>query len=105
MDKWGQSGGAEVATERVLLGDGLTDAELTALALGADPDTPIDDDAVPLASYLAELPGLLPQWYMPPAMARPGRAWRVPVVTGLVSAFVLIEAFGLCSAYGHVVVG
>ena len=42
---------------------------------------------------------------MPAAMARPGKAWRVPVVLTLVTAFVVLEALGLCSVFGHVVVG
>ena len=48
---------------------GLTDAELTALALAADPDRPLDPDAVPLALYPDQPSGGLPSWYMPPAMA------------------------------------
>jgi len=86
-------------------GGPLTEAELTELALGSDPDAPLDDDAVPLHVYLAQAPGMLPAWYMPPAMARPGKGWRVPVVLAIVAAFVVIEALGLCSAYGQLVVG
>jgi ABC-type maltose transport system permease subunit len=38
---------------------------------------------------------------MAPAMARSGRRWRLPVVLAIVSAFVLIEALGLCNTFGQ----
>jgi hypothetical protein len=82
---------------------GFTEAELTELALAADPDAPMRDDAVPLAVYLNEAPGLLPSWYMPSPMVRHGTRWRVPVVLVIVAAFVIIEAFGLCSTFGQLV--
>ena len=79
----------------------LSETELTALALAADPDAPLSDDAVPLSLHLAQFAGAaLPQWYMPPAMARSGSKWRVPVIGTIVGAFVLIEALGLCNTYG-----
>lgn len=83
----------------------LTDAELTELALGADPGAPLDADAMPMDMYLAQTPGLLPEWYMPLGLARPVRGWKVPVVVVLVATFVALEALGLCSTYGHVVIG
>lgn len=80
---------------------GFTDDELTALALAADPDAPLDPDAVPLDVYLGAADEYLPPWYMPPVMARHrGRFSRV-VVLAVVGAFVVIEAFGLCSTYGQ----
>jgi hypothetical protein len=85
------------------LDDPITDDELTALALASDPDRPLDPDAVPLSVYLAQIPGLLPQWYMPPAMASSGSRWRTGVILAVIFAFVLIEAWGLCSTYGQVV--
>jgi hypothetical protein len=78
----------------------VTEAELTALALAADPDPPLGDDAIPLSMHLAQFGGALPQWYMPPAMARNGSKWRVPVIGAIVAAFVLIEGLGLCNTYG-----
>jgi len=83
-------------------GESLTEDELCELALSADPDAPVPDDAVPIDVFLAgAVPGplLLPTWYMPPALAR-GARWRVPVVLAIVAAFLIIEAFGLCSTYG-----
>jgi hypothetical protein len=82
---------------------GFTDAELTELALAADPDAPMDEDAVPLAVYLDQAPGPLPLWYMPAPMIRGGSRWRLPVVLVIVAAFVIIEAFGLCSTFGQLV--
>jgi hypothetical protein len=88
-----------------LADDDLTDDELTALALAADPDQPLDDTAVPLSLY-ATAPGApLPMWYMPPAMSRATvRGWRTPVVVGIIAAFLLIDALGLCITYGQLVV-
>jgi hypothetical protein len=82
---------------------GFTEAELTELALAADPDAPIDADAVPLADYLGQVDGLLPSWYMPTTMTRTGKSWRIPVVVAIVVAFVVIEALGLCSTFGQLV--
>ncbi len=81
----------------------LTEEELTGLALAAEPGRPPADDAVPLASYLGEGPGLLPSWYMPSPMSRVRPRWRTPVVLVIVAAFVAIEAFGLCSTFGQIV--
>ena len=48
----------------------FTDAELTALALAADPDQPLGPEAVPLNEYLSSSVALLPEWYMAPVVAR-----------------------------------
>ncbi len=82
----------------------LTDEELCALALAADPETIVDDDAVCLWD-LAGPEGAdpaLPDWYMPAVTGgRLLRGWqRIPV--GLVIAsFLLINAAGLCNTYGQ----
>ena len=81
-------------------GEQLTEAELTALALAADPNAPLNEDAIPLSMHLAQFAGALPEWYMPAAMARNGSRWRVPVIGTIVAAFVLIEGLGLCNTYG-----
>ena len=91
-----------VATTIPELDDPITEDELTALA--ADPDSPLDPEAVPLSVYLGQIPGLLPQWYMPPATASSGGSrWRTGIILAVILAFVLIEAWGLCSTYGQVV--
>jgi hypothetical protein len=81
--------------------DILTDEELTSLALAADPLAPLPEDAVPMSMHLARFGPTLPLWYMPP-MARLGgrRSWKMPFVIAIVSAFVLIDAMGLCNTYG-----
>ncbi len=81
--------------------DAISDEELTALALAADPDQPLDADAVPLADYLAGSFGPLPAWYMAPVMARHSGRRRQMIILAVVGAFLLIEAFGLCSTYGQ----
>lgn len=83
----------------------VTDEELTALALAADPDFQVPDDAVPFSS--AELPpALLPSWYMPAAVGGSSamQPWRRRTARVLVAAFVAINAAGMCSTYGWVVV-
>lgn len=95
----GQAPGTTEQEEGGLLA--ISDAELTALALAADPDLPLDPDAVPMQVYLGQTGGPLPEWYMAPVSAR--RIRRLPqlVVLALIGAFLLIEAFGLCSTYGQ----
>ncbi|HEX4245934.1 MAG TPA: hypothetical protein VHY77_10225 [Acidimicrobiales bacterium] len=84
---------------------GITDEELTALALAADPIARVDQDAVPLAVYLGQSSGPLPDWYMPAPMARVHAWWRVPVVMTIVGAFLIIEAVGLCNTFGVLSIG
>ncbi len=104
LDRQGSASGVDEEPEDDgAMGVGITEAELTELAMAADVDAPLSDDAVPLAVYLEQAPGLLPQWYMPVPMARRGKGWRAPVVLVLVAAFVIIEAFGLCSTFGQVI--
>ncbi|MDA8342054.1 MAG: hypothetical protein M0007_07520, partial [Actinomycetota bacterium] len=85
--------------------DRLSDEELTALALSERFGDQPSADAVPLTVYLGRTGGPLPAWYMPAPAARVGSRWRAAVVLGLVGLFFVIEALGLCTAYGHLVVG
>jgi hypothetical protein len=88
--------------------DLITDDELTALALSADPDCEIDDDAVSLWDLSrAESDELLPAWYMPSPMARTRllHGWRRNMVLILIASFILINAAGLCVTYGWVQFG
>jgi hypothetical protein len=89
-----------MTAESVDPGDRLTDAELTALALAADPDAPIAEGAVPIGIHLAQIGSALPLWYMPPVARRGGSRWRAPFVVAAVSAFLLIDLLGLCNTYG-----
>ncbi len=49
-------------------------------------------------------PNLLPDWYMPAPAERttPLPAWCRWIAILIIAAFVLINAYGLCSTYGHV---
>ena len=90
--------GTVVVVPGLLDDQDINDHELAALALAADPDQPIDDDAVPLA--LHDRRGLLPEWYMPaPMSTRQGTARRW-VVGWLVLSLVAINCAGLCVTYG-----
>lgn len=76
----------------------ITDAELTALAMAADPDAPLDDDAVPFGGT-SESP-LLPAWYMPAPQAKGRGPRRVFAVTAIVVALLVVNGVGLCVTYG-----
>lgn len=95
--------GEEVGWDGALDGTPISDAELEELALTADPGAPLDEDAVPMTTFLGQGAGLLPQWYMPSPLVRSGARWRLPVVLVIVAAFVVIEAMGLCSTFGQLV--
>jgi hypothetical protein len=82
----------------------LSDDELGALALAADPDPVLDDDAECLADVLAAgAPRLLPEWYMPAPMSGAPllRGWRRHVVVLVILSFLVITAAGLCNTYGQ----
>jgi hypothetical protein len=81
----------------------ITDEELAAEALAADPDLVLDGDAVPFGGDAgANGLALLPAWYMP-AAGRPRHA-RVAaiVVLVIVGSLLLAEAFGLCLTNGRI---
>lgn len=79
---------------------GITDEELTELALAADPDAPLPADAVPIGAYLSPFAAPLPFWYMPPVTRSGNRRWTMPLVLAVVGAFLVIDALGLCNTYG-----
>jgi hypothetical protein len=85
----------------------ISDDELTALALAASPDPLISADAVPIWDVIESDGGpvLLPEWYQPGAMRRSVllHGWRRRVALVTIVAFIAIDAFGLCSTYGHIV--
>ncbi|HEY0520508.1 MAG TPA: hypothetical protein VGC84_13520 [Ilumatobacteraceae bacterium] len=79
----------------------ISDEDLTALALAADPDVVLDDDAVPLNSLRADgQPMLLPEWYMPVSASRARSDWRAVVAIAIAVGLVLINAFAICVTYG-----
>ena len=76
----------------------ITDEELEAEALAADPNAPIDDDAEPFGGQ--QEAGLLPEWYMPvDGTIRRTRSRRV-VVIGIIVALLVVNGAGLCVTYG-----
>jgi hypothetical protein len=76
----------------------ITDEELEAEALAADPNAPIDDDAEPFGGATGS--GLLPAWYMPVnGPIRRTRSRRV-VVIGIIVALLVVNGAGLCVTYG-----
>ena len=78
----------------------ISDEELTALAMAADPDAPIPDDAVPFATADDDdTVALLPGWYMPAPMRRPGRGRRI-VFAALVCSLLVANVVGFCVTNG-----
>ncbi len=85
----------------------ITDAELTELALAADPDVAVAADARSLWEVAGWDRGvLLPGWYMPaPMQGRSSTGWQRWVIGLVVASFLLINAYGLCSTYGSITLG
>jgi hypothetical protein len=81
----------------------LSDEELTALALAADPDQPVNADAVPWDLYPQPSVGALPRCYLPLVMAGASKGWRTPVVMAIIAALVVVDLFGLCITFGQLV--
>ena len=80
---------------------GVSDEELTALALAADPDAAIPADAVPFAEHTGTASdGPLPAWYMPAATAGLLTGWRRVPPAIVVGSLLVINACGLCITYG-----
>ena len=85
----------------------ITDEELADLALAADPDTSVEDGAVPFWEVVGDLAdGPLPAWYMPaPMRPREVDGWRRLVVrcsvASVIVSFLAIHACGLCNTYGQ----
>jgi hypothetical protein len=92
-----------VVVERVADGGtAVSDAELEALAMLADPDRPLDADAVPFSFSTGESGGLLPDWYMPAAASPVRGRVRRTLVGGIVLALLVINGVGLCVTSGFV---
>jgi hypothetical protein len=82
----------------------FTDAELTELALAADPDAPIDPDAEPWSGWITGQTNL-PEWYMPAPLGGQ-RGWKAKaLLVAVVAAIVFINMLGLCVTYGRVQLG
>ncbi len=86
----------------------VTDEELTAEALAADPETPVRADAVDFWDLTGSRPKhAFGDWYMASAAGgtRLVRGWRRNVVLLVILAFLVIDAYGLCNTYGWVAFG
>jgi hypothetical protein len=79
----------------------LTDEELEAAALAADPGLELDADAVAWdAGGGEERAELLPSWYMPAPQGAARTPWQRAVGLTFVGALLLINVSGLCVTYG-----
>jgi hypothetical protein len=89
----------------VITDAGISDEELAAQALAADPDQPLGPDAVPFRGEPTPGLDLLPEWYMPRPVL--GRATPTRRVVGLavVAAALFINGMGFCITYGHLTAG
>jgi hypothetical protein len=79
----------------------LTDEELAAEAVAADPEPDLCG-ALPFATVTGDdTDAGLPAWYMPaPMVGARLFGWRRGVVYTFVFALLVIEAFGLCTTFG-----
>jgi hypothetical protein len=85
----------------------MDDATLIELALAADPDRPVDDDAAPFLPWVPEgterSEADLPAWYMPPVGRTSPKRWHRAAGALIVAANLVIPAFGFCITYGTLV--
>ena len=83
--------------------DAVSDEELEALAMPADPDRPIDRDAVPF-SFSTERPDAVccPTGTCPSASSPVRGRVRRTLVGGIVLALLVINGVGLCVTSGFV---
>jgi hypothetical protein len=78
----------------------ISDEELAAIALAADPDVVLDDDAEPFLVDHPVGPDLLPEWYMPVPRNTKRTPARMLGAATIIGALVLVNAAGLCVTYG-----
>ena len=87
----------------------VSDEELTRLALACEPDAAVASDAVSIWELLGDdhdSDALLPGWYMPAPVGRSfeRRRWKRVVVIVVIAAFLVVNAYGLCSTYGSITI-
>ena len=78
----------------------ITDEELTALALAADVDEPIAENAVPFDACEQQFGDLLPDWYMPAPAAGLRRRRHSVTAAVIVLSLLGVNAVGLCVTNG-----
>lgn len=93
-----EPGPERVAWEAEISDETFTDEELAHLAMNADPDQTVPDDAVPFVPDGGPA-GLLPEWYMPAPSSRRSRP-RTVVLAGVAIALFVINVGGVCVTYG-----
>lgn len=76
----------------------ITDDELAAEALAADPHAPIRADAEPFG--VKSDPGLLPDWYMPATGSIRRTRPRMVMVATIIISMLIVNGAGLCVTYG-----
>jgi hypothetical protein len=83
----------------------ITDDELSAEALSADPDAAVAADAVSIWDLVGPASQPLPEWYMPAPMGGSLWGWRRHVarfnIALIIASFLAINAYGLCNTYGQ----
>ena len=83
----------------------ITDDELCAEALSADPESAVAADAVSIWDVVGQAPQPLPAWYMPAPMGGSLSGWRRHFarfnIALIIASFVAINAYGLCNTYGQ----
>jgi hypothetical protein len=89
----------------VITDHGITDDELTAQALAADPDRPLPVDAVPFQGEAAPGLDLLPEWYMPRPALGTSTPTRRAVAVAVVAAALVVNGLGFCITYGQLTAG
>jgi hypothetical protein len=83
------------------MSSGVTDEELAAEAIAADPDANdvFDDDAVPFDTTAGTGMQLLPDWYMPAPSLRRSRG-RVFVLATIAASLAAGNVIGFCVTFG-----
>jgi hypothetical protein len=78
----------------------ISDEELTALSLAADPNAPIDEGVEPFGAGLSSGTDLLPEWYMPVPNSNGHSHFRSIAVAAIVASLIVVNGAGLCVTYG-----
>ena len=78
----------------------ISDEELTALSLAADPNAPFDEGVEPFGAGLTPGTDLLPEWYMPVPNTNGGSHLRSVAVAVIVASLIFVNGAGLCVTYG-----
>ena len=79
---------------------GVSDEELTLMALAADPNVPFDEDAEPFGVGGQHGSDLLPEWYMPVPNTTGRSHFRSFAVATIVASLIVVNGAGLCVTYG-----